>query len=739
VPRLRFATTLALAGVACHSPMTKTPTPPASEWPAVDESFIAQSAATFGFRLGNPGEIQLAADGDVLFTRTGARSFVADLYRRDATSGEITKILDAETLLGGDDEHLSAEEKARRERMRHATRGITGQRLSDDGRLLLVPLSNRLFVVDRASGAPRELDTGDGYPIDPQLSPGGDQVAYVIDGDLHVADTAGKRHPMRLTTRASDAEENGVAEFVAQEEMDRSSGFWWSPDGASIAYQHSDLSPVDTVWVGDPAHPDVEPTPFRYPRAGTANAVVTLGVMPAAGGATTWVDWDRATYPYLCRVTWDPNAPLTLVVMNRAQTELAVLAADARGKTTVLLTEHDDAWLDLESPAVPAWLADGSGFLWSTERRGAWQLELRKRDGSLDRELTPTSLGMQDVAGFDAAGGVAWILASADPTETQVYAVPVAGGEPRAITTEPGVHGVVVARRGGRVAIVSSLKTGGPVRVEIRERDGTVVGALPSVAEQPPWMPSVEWTTATVDGRDFHAALVRPRAFDPKRRYPVLDHVYAGPTARMVAATPRAYLVDQWYADAGFVVVAIDGRGTPNRGRDWERAVHKDLITVALADQASVLQALGARYPELDLDRVGIYGWSFGGYASALAVERRPDVVRAGVAGAPVTDWALYDTFYTERYMQTPAENPDGYARSSAIVHAPELTRPLLVIHGTTDDNVHFANSLGLVEALFRAGKPFELVPVAASHMTPDPVIALALARRQLAFFRENL
>jgi dipeptidyl-peptidase-4 len=207
----------------------------------------------------------------------------------------------------------------------------------------------------------------------------------------------------------------------------------------------------------------------------------------------------------------------------------------------------------------------------------------------------------------------------------------------------------------------------------------------------------------------------------------------------MVRRSPRSYLLEQWYADAGFVVVAIDGRGTPNRGRDWLRVVHKDLITVALRDQVDVLRALGARYPELDLDRVGIYGWSFGGYASAMAVLLRPDVFKAAVAGAPVTDWALYDTFYTERYMQTPQENPEGYKETSAIEHAAELTRPLLVIHGTSDDNVHFANSLGLVQALFRAGKDFELLPVAATHMTPDPEVALALHRKQLAFFREHL
>jgi dipeptidyl-peptidase-4 len=423
--------------------------------------------------------------------------------------------------------------------------------------------------------------------------------------------------------------------------------------------------------------------------------------------------------------------------MNRAQTDLAILAVAEGGATKELLAEHDAQWLDLPDAELPHWLADGSGFLWATERRGAWQLELRRADGALARELTPLELGFRTFGGFDDEGRVAWVAASADPTQAQVWRFPL-DGPPEPVVRDEGISEVKVARKGGWV-VTTTTTSAGDRRVEVRRRDGSMAGELPAVAERPPRMPGVEWTTVTVGENDFHAAVVRPRDFDRARKYPVIVHVYAGPTSLMVNRTPTSYLLDQWYADAGFVVVAIDGRGTPARGHDWLRAVHKDLITVALRDQADALQALGAKYRELDLARVGIYGWSFGGYASAMAVLLRPDLYKAGVAGAPVTDWALYDTFYTERYMQTPQENPDGYARSSAIVHAGELTRPLLVIHGTTDDNVHFANSLGLVQALFRAGKDFELLPVAATHMTPDPDVALALHRKTLEFFRAHL
>ncbi|HET9765663.1 MAG TPA: DPP IV N-terminal domain-containing protein, partial [Thermoanaerobaculia bacterium] len=283
--------------------------------PVFDEAFIRQFAATYGFRLGTPQEITIAPDGDVLFTRTGPRSFVGDLYERDAQGGEVRRLLDAETLLGGGEEQLSAEEKARRERMRKATRGIGGFELSEDGSRLLVPLSDRLFLVERGSGKVAALDTGTGFPFDPQFSPAADRVAFVVDGDLWVVDAQAGAKPRRLTTRRSPTVEHAVAEFVAQEEMDRTRGYWWSPDGSRIAYQRNDVSKVDTLYVADPAHPDRAPTPFRYPRAGTANAEVTLGVIPTAGGETTWIEWDHARWPYLTRVHWPERGPLTLVVM----------------------------------------------------------------------------------------------------------------------------------------------------------------------------------------------------------------------------------------------------------------------------------------------------------------------------------------------------------------------------------------------------------------------------------------
>jgi dipeptidyl-peptidase-4 len=298
---------------------------------------------------------------------------------------------------------------------------------------------------------------------------------------------------------------------------------------------------------------------------------------------------------------------------------------------------------------------------------------------------------------------------------------------------------VVAAERGGAAVIISRAADGQRAAV-VRRADGSRAGELRSVAERPAALPTPEHVSVSIDGREHHAVVLRPRAFERGRRYPVLLSVYGGPHASVVKSDPYTYLLDQWYADGGFVVVRADGRGTPGHGRAWERAIHQQLASVALDDQVAILRAVAAERPELDLDRVGITGWSFGGYLSTMAVMLRPDVFRAGVAGAPVTDWRNYDTHYTERYMGLLPESQAAYDQNSALTYASRLERPLLIIHGTTDDNVYFTHSLELSQALFRAGKSFEMLPLAGfTHMVPDPVVKKALSRRVLEFFRRNL
>ncbi len=704
------------------------------------DSFLAQLAATSRFRRGRPTAITLTPDGkSVLFLRSGPRSFVQDLYEYDVAGRQERVLLTAESILRGAVERITAEELARRERQRETARGIASFQLSRDGRRLLVPLSGRLFVIERATGAVRELAGASGFPIDPRFSPDGAHIACVRDQDLYVTDLA-TGEERRLTQGGGGNISHGEAEFVAQEEMGRKEGYWWSPDGATIACQRTDVAGVEVLSISDPAHPERAPQTWPYPRPGKKNAEVTLGLIPAGGGKTTWVTWDRERYPYLATVVWEENAPLTILVQNRTQTEEVLLAVNTlSGATRPLLTEKDAAWLNLMS-GFPRWLKDGHAFLWMTERNGAPQLELRGRDGRLVRALTPPEPNLRDGVDLDEAHGAAWVRGGDDLTQIHLIRVPLKPrrGRRAQVTSEPGIHGAVFSEDGSTyVHTLSPLL--GPTRWWVRGRDGRVRGELRSVAETPSVTARPEFTTVG-DSLRFHVVLLRPRDFEATRRYPVIVSVYGGPGSQTVMASAQNYLTLQWLADHGFVVVSIDGRGTPARGRAWERAIKGDLIELPLRDQADALKALGRRYPELDLTRVGITGWSFGAYFATLALERYPDVFHAGVAGAPVTDWLDYDTHYTERYMGLPDENRKGYEASSALTWARDLSRPLLILHGTADDNVYFLHSLKLCDALFRAGGRFEFVPLRGyTHMVADSVGVTQVNQRTVQHFRRYL
>jgi len=717
---------LALASACAHSRTTVT------TWPALDAQLLADSAATYGFRLGLPTPLAVTPAGAVLFRRTGPRDFAADLYEMDAKTGAVKTLATAADLVTGD-EHVSEEEKARRERSRTATRGVVDIEVSADGTLVLVPINGVFVILDRRAGTKKTIDP-QGAAYDPHLSPDGAQIAFVRDGDVWVIPmTSGAAKKL---TKHPEGFEYGTAEFVAQEELDRRVGLWWSPDSKQLLFQRSDLRPVQTVYVADAREPTKPPVPFKYPRAGMPNAIVDLGLVNVTGGEPQWFSWDLAKYPYLGRVSWTGKAPLTIVVLSREQTDLAVITPLAQ-KT--LLEEHDDAWLNLAGAGyrgvggshvlgAPLWLADGSGFLWMTEARGAWTLELRRPDGALATVLTAPELGLSELIGV--LGDVAIVEASANPTRQDIWTVPLAGGAPSRLTDGEGYATGTVDH--GQI-IITTAKHGGGRSITVNGHE------LPSVAERPALIPTTKLEIVEVAGREHHVAITRPRAFDPARKYPVLLKVYGGPHLQTVLDALDSYVMDQWYADAGFIVVRSDNRGTPGRGRAWERAVSGDLLTAPLADQVGALQAVGARYPELDLQRVGVFGWSFGGYLSALAVMLRPDVFSCGVAGAPVTDWSLYDSAYTERYMKLPEHNLQGYAATSALTHAAKLRRPLLVIHGITDDNVHLANTLGLIDELYLAGKTVKVVLLSGTHMVTDPRVALAREQVQIDFFREHL
>jgi len=708
----------------------------------VAPEFLEQYAETFRFRLGRPSSIELTPDGNaVLFLRSGPRSFVRDLYRFDPATGEERLLLTAEQILQGAEEKLTAEEKARRERRRLTARGLATYRLSEDGKRILAPLAGRLYVVELGSSEARvkELTVDAGHPIDPQFSPSGEEIGYVAGGDLYVVDVASGRH-RRLTHREGETITYGLAEFAAQEEMHRYHGFWWSPDGSRIAYQRTDTAGVETFHIADPKDPSRAPDEWPYPRAGKNNAEVRLGVLPAAGGEVTWVKWDHERYPYLATVRWSAGAPLTLVVQNRRQTEELVLAADPEtGETTTLLVETDEAWLHLDQ-TMPHWLPGGDAFLWTTERGGGRQLELRARDGSLIHAVNPPDFGYHAFFHVDEATQTVVVAASKDPTESHLWRLPLdpARGKPRRLTHEAGRHQATYSRN-GKLSVHSVDPLEGPRRQVVRSADDRELGVLESVTETPPFDPRLEFVTVGEEP-SFHAVVIRPRDFNPALRYPVLVRVYGGPGYLKVVKAQASYLLEQWLAEQGFIVVSIDGRGTPGRGRDWARAIKHNFIDQPLADQSAALAALGRRFPELDLSRVGIFGWSFGGYVSAMAVMRRPETFHVGIAGAPVGDWRDYDTHYTERFLGLPGEHPEAYERSSVLTYAPELRRPLMIIHGTADDNVYFMHALKISDALLRAGRPHDFLALSGStHGVSDPEVTLRLYPRIVDYLEEHL
>ncbi len=705
---------------------------------AAQGSCFEEVAVTRSYSLGIPVIAVPAPDGKaVLYLRSGPRDTVQRLFEFDLASGHERELVTPEALLGGRAEQVSPEEKARRERARVSVSGFTDFELSRDGRRMLLSLDGRLYVVERPSGVITSLP-GEGF-LAPRLSPDGAKIAAVRDHDLHILDIA-RRTDRALTRGGGDTLLHGEAEFVAQEEMDRREGFWWSPESRFLAYEEADLSPVEIHYVADPLHPQTPPVAFRYPRAGTANAKVRLGVISAEGGTTVWAHWDAQAFPYLGRVAWQKDGPLTILVINRTQTEEQLLSVDPKtGETHHLWTERDTAWLELpphDPLELPYWLPDGGGFLWAGERNGDWQLERHTADGALKNAITPIDFRFDALVDVDPAASSVVVRGGADRLSRGIYRVPLTGGAPVALAAERGLNAAEFGHQHGVFAHSYNLADGG-AGVDVRRADGGLLATLPSKAETPPALPAI--TYMNVGALEFDAEIVRPRNFSSDKKYPVILSVYAGPAGKQVWAAPRLAFSNQCLADEGFIVATLDNRGTPGRGRDWFRAVKNNAIDIPLADQVAGLQALGAKYPEMDMSRVGLTGWSFGGYFTAMALMRRPDVFAAGVAGAPVVDWEDYDTFYTERYMGLPQDNEAGYRASNVLTYADQLSRPLLLVHGVTDDNVYFEHTMKLTLALLKARKPYELMLLPGTHMLADPKLRASESARLAGFFREKL
>ncbi|MEU9632960.1 prolyl oligopeptidase family serine peptidase [Streptomyces tendae] len=698
------------------------------------DSFPKRHARTQRFTLGAPRSFTVAPDGSrVAFLRSGTGTDRANsLWVLDVEEGGERIAADPRALLGGTEERLSPEERARRERSREGGAGIVGYATDSAVELASFALSGRLFAAELRVGTARELPTP-GPVIDPRPSPDGRHVAYVAQGALRVVGAEGDGD-RALAEADGEGVTYGLAEFVAAEEMARSRGFWWSPESDRLLVARVDDTPVQRWWISDPAHPGRDPQHVPYPAAGTANADVRLFLVGLDGGRTE-VLWDRARYPYLARVHWSAaGAPLILVQARDQRSQLFLAVDTESGTTRMVHADEDPIWLEL-FPGVPCWSPSGQ-LVRIADEGGARVLAVGERPltGAQLHLRAVLDVGADDVLVSASAGEEA---AEAETGEVHVYRVNELGVE--RLSQEPGVHSAV--RAGGVTVLVSATLDRPGARVQVL-RDGKAAATITSYAEDPGLSPRVTLTQG--GARRVPCAVLMPSDYHGDTPLPVLLDPYGGPHGQRVVAAHNAHLTSQWFADQGFAVVVADGRGTPGRSPAWEKAVKDDVAAVVLQDQVDTLHALAADFP-LDLNRVAIRGWSFGGYLAALAALRRPDVFHAAVVGAPVTDLRLYDTHYQERYLGHPGEQPDVYRRNSVIddaglVDAAEPHRPMMVIHGLADDNVVVAHSLRLSSALLAAGRPHEVLPLSGvTHMTPQESVAENLLLLQVDFLKRSL
>lgn len=694
---------------------------------------------------------------------------------------------------------LTPEERARRERMRETSSGITSYDVDRDYTKAVFALGGSLHTISLTNQTPLcTLTTPEG-PFDPRLSPDGNLVAFVADRRLHVtsADDAPVQGSVHSVVVASDDNENvtwGIADFNAAEEFDRYRGFWWSPDSQSILAARVDNSPVQTWWIADPANPSATPVSHRYPAAGTANAIVTLALLPVSQTLTTGIVAtqiqsvhltpngadDHQLWPYLVHATWTETG-CTAVWMNREQT--SQITADIHPQTAAirtLSTATDEAWIE-RCPGTPIRLSDNRllhaeiGHLGSATPAGASSVGTQgdgvgpegtqylavQDDDRTSRPITPANLQVRRVVNvtethvtFTANAsqtllGAQINLADADPGAVSVFTVKldgtgltlVAGG------ADVGIHDVMATSANGAVRVIRSVsinRTRAEHRIAV---EGTTQHMVETVAEIALVNPKPIFFRAGAQALNCVAFLPSPGSpgdrkakAEDRTTFSILMDPYGGPHAQRVVQARNAHTTSQWFADQGFVVVVVDGRGTPGLGPNFERAVKGDLAMGVLEDQIIGLHQAARLIPQADLTRVGIRGWSFGGFLAGLAVLERPDVFHCAVVGAPVTEWRLYDTGYTERYLGNPIDHPEIYDANSLLTRAHKLTRPMMLVHGLADDNVVVANTLQFSSALLAAGKPHEVLPLSGvTHMTPQEAVAENLLLLQVEFLNRHL
>ncbi|MGY4968948.1 prolyl oligopeptidase family serine peptidase [Streptomyces nigrescens] len=696
-----------------------------SEQSTNSADFPWQFARSRRFSLGVPRHFTVSPDGRrVLFVRTlSGTDPVGRLWQYE--DGTERLLADPALLVGAGPNAVPEEERLLRERARERTVGVVSYATDEAARLVAFALSGALWAVRTDGGTPFSVPAA-GPVIDPRPSPDGRYIAYVSRRCFHVVDLAGAD---RQLARAEGPEISyGLAEYVAAESMHRLRGYWWAPDSRRVLVARVDTGPVERRYVSDPADPTKPPQAIRYPAAGTPNAEVTLQLLSLEGDRVE-VEWDRKAYEYVVAAGWDAHGPF-ITVQSRDQRVVRTLAVDPEtGATEVLHERTDPAWVEIID-GTPARTASGA-------------LVLHEDEGDTryltvgGRRVTPE--GMQLCAVLGVEGERVLFTASEDPLETHVWCHEPGRGN-RRLSREPGRYTGVV--RGGTVVLAGETLRGdeaGVLRGDETAGDPPYQ-VLTSLAEEPSVTPRP--VHLTLGERELRGALYLPSWHEEGTgKLPVLLDPYGGPGIQLVGRARGWFTyVSQWFAEQGFAVLVVDGRGTPNRGPAWEKTIHGDQLTPALEDQVDALRAAAARCADLDLTRVAIRGWSFGGFLAAAAVLHRPEIFHAAVAGAPPTDQRMYDTHWKERFLGDPEEQPENYVRSSLAGHGHLLSRPLLLVHGLADDNVAAAHTLRFSAELLAAGKPHSVLPLpGATHLPADDAVNAQLLHFQRDFLLKAL
>jgi dipeptidyl-peptidase 4 len=583
---------------------------------------------------------------------------------------------------------------------------------SSSGAEMLVGANGDLFLVEVQSGEAKQLTATAEAERDAKLSPDGRMVAFRRQQDLYCLDIASKKET-RLTRDGSPTLLNGQLDWVYPEELELSTAYWWSPDSKRIAYLQFDISREPVFPQVDllSAPPRLEPE--RYPKAGDPNADVRAGVVPAAGGPTQWMDLGETRGFLLARVDWLPGGQgLAVQRLNRIQNRLDLLVADpSTGTASLLLHEQDPYWINVTDSY--RFLKDGKQFLWSSERDGFRHLYLYGMDGKLKHTVTRGEWEVTSLAGVDEASKAVYYVSTAQsPLERQLYRTGFDGKHTTRLTQTAGTHTISMSPVADYYMDSASSLTD-PTQRTLHSKDGKLIATYMEADRAATGdlqiLPTEIVKFTASDGALLYARLIKPAGFAAGKKYPAVVMIYGGPHSQYVRDIWSGATWDQALAARGFVIWQVDNRGSAGRGHGWESRIFRKLGEQELKDQKE-----GIRHLEsmgfVDSSRIGIYGWSYGGFMTLYALCNAPSLFRAGIAGAPVTDFRNYDTIYTERYMGLPSENADGYRRSSVVQKAGDLAAKLLIVHNFGDDNVHFQNTLQMADALQRAGKQFEMM-----------------------------